>query len=320
VSAYYNEFDPYAAEWLRNLIAAGHIAPGDVDERSIEDVRKEDLRGYEQVHLFAGIGGWSLALRMAGWPDDQPVWTGSCPCQPFSVAGRGAGADDPRHLWPEMRRLIAECRPQVVFGEQVSSAEVVGTQLEAAFVVAVQAGDCARANRLAHRLARSKSLHYWRRWVDGVSTDLAELGYSWGHAVCGAHSVGAPHIRQRLWWCAERLGDACNTRLERRAGQRGDDGAQLATAERAGSHWGNTWLQCSDGTARRVEPSVPPLAYGLPRSVGDLRAGAPELGDSAGSALKDAKRFRKGDLRGAGNAIVPQVAALFIQAYREAAT
>ena len=41
--AYYNENDPFAAQWLRNLIAAGHIVPGDVDERSIVDVRPGDL-------------------------------------------------------------------------------------------------------------------------------------------------------------------------------------------------------------------------------------------------------------------------------------
>ncbi len=84
MTAYYNEFDPAAEAWLRELIKAGEIAPGDVDTRSIEDVRPSDLRGYTQCHFFAGIGGWSLALRMAGWPDDRPVWTGSCPCQPFT--------------------------------------------------------------------------------------------------------------------------------------------------------------------------------------------------------------------------------------------
>lgn len=51
-SAYYNEIDPFAAQWLRNLIAAGHIAPGEVDERSIEDVTPDDLRGFTQCHFF----------------------------------------------------------------------------------------------------------------------------------------------------------------------------------------------------------------------------------------------------------------------------
>jgi DNA (cytosine-5)-methyltransferase 1 len=117
LTAYYNEHDPYAAQWLRNLIDAGHIAPGIVDERSIVDVRPADLAGYTQCHFFAGIGGWSLALRLARWPDDRPVWTASCPCQPFSQAGAQRGSDDERHLWPAFFRLIGECRPAIVFGE-----------------------------------------------------------------------------------------------------------------------------------------------------------------------------------------------------------
>ena len=88
--AYYNEIDPYAAQWLRNLISSGHIAAGDVDERSIVEVRPDDLRGYTQCHFFAGIGVLSHALRLAGWSDDRPVlvWTASLPCQPFSAAGK----------------------------------------------------------------------------------------------------------------------------------------------------------------------------------------------------------------------------------------
>jgi DNA (cytosine-5)-methyltransferase 1 len=79
MTAYYNEIDPFAAAWLRELIKAKHIAPGDVDERSIEDVVPSELMGYTQCHFFAGIGVWSHALRCAGWTDDRPIWTGSCP-------------------------------------------------------------------------------------------------------------------------------------------------------------------------------------------------------------------------------------------------
>ena len=121
MTAYYNEIDPYAAQWLRNLIAAGRIAPGDVDERSIEDVAPYELEKYTQCHFFAGVGVWSYALKRAGWPDDRPAWTGSCPCQPFSSAGQGGRFDDERHLWPAWFHLIEQCRPSVVFGEQVAS-------------------------------------------------------------------------------------------------------------------------------------------------------------------------------------------------------
>jgi len=114
--AYYNEIDPYCARWLQNLMDAGHIAPGVIDTRSIEDVRPSDLAGYVQCHFFAGIGGWPLAMALAGWPADRPVWTGSCPCQPFSAAGKGAGFADERHLWPAWQHLIAQCRPAVIFG------------------------------------------------------------------------------------------------------------------------------------------------------------------------------------------------------------
>lgn len=162
---YYNEYDKKAAAWLRELIKVGAIPDGHVDERSIAEVSLDDLRGFTQCHFFAGIGGWSLALQLAGWSSDKPVWTGSCPCQPFSSAGKGLGAADERHLWPVFFELIRQCRPEHVFGEQVASA-------------------------IGHG------------WLDGVSADLEAEGYTCGATVLGAHSVGAPHIRQRLYWVA----------------------------------------------------------------------------------------------------------------------
>jgi len=171
MTAYYNEIDLYAAEWLRNLIKAGYIPNGEVDTRSIVDVPPDDLRGFTQCHFFAGIGGWGYALRLSGWPDDRPIWTGSCPCQPFSVAGKGAGTNDPRHLWPHFHRLITACRPPVVMGEQVAGAAGYG-------------------------------------WLDGVRADLAREGYASRGVDIPACSVDAPHIRQRLYWVATDLGNA----------------------------------------------------------------------------------------------------------------
>ena len=184
MTAYYNEIDPFAAEWLRNLIAAGHIAPGDVDERSITEVKADELKPYTQCHFFAGIGGWSYALRLAGWPDDRPVWTGSCPCQPFSQAGAQRGSDDERHLWPAFYSLIRKRQPGVVFGEQVAGAAGLA-------------------------------------WWDHVHADLEGAGYAAAAANIGAHSVGAPHIRQRLWWVADAAHVGCErawSARDRRAG------------------------------------------------------------------------------------------------------
>lgn len=168
--AYYNEFDPYAAQWLRNLIDAGLIAHGDVDERSITDVRATDLRGYTQCHFFAGVGGWSYALRLAGWPDDRPVWTGSCPCQPFSVGavsnGGGKGQEDERHLLPAFTKIIAECRPPVVFGEQVANAIKWG-------------------------------------WLDEAFAAFEDIDYACGAAVMPGLVVGARHERKRIYWVAD---------------------------------------------------------------------------------------------------------------------
>ena len=169
MSAFYNEFDPFAAQWLRNLIKANLIAPGEVDERSITEVSPEDLRGFRQCHFFAGIGGWSLAFRLAGIPDDEPWWTGSCPCQPFSSAGAGGGFDDERHLWPAFYALIRELAPPVVLGEQVASQDAL-------------------------------------QWLDLVSGDMEDAGYAFGAADLCSAGVGAPNIRQRLYWVGHASG------------------------------------------------------------------------------------------------------------------
>ncbi len=165
---YYNEFDHKAAMWLKELIKEGVIPDGVIDERSITDVRADDLRGFTQCHFFAGVGGWPLALKMAGIQEDFRCWTGSCPCQPFSNAGKRKGIKDERDLWPAFGKLIADAKPELVFGEQVANAIREG-------------------------------------WIDRVHADLEAENYTCGEIVLGAHSVGAPHIRQRLYWGASRL-------------------------------------------------------------------------------------------------------------------
>lgn len=253
MTAYYNEFDPYAAQWLRNLIAAGHIAPGDVDERSITDVQPDDLNGYTQCHFFAGIGGWSYAARLAGWPDDRPLWTGSPPCQPYSVGsvghGGAKGQADERHLWPNFATLISECRPPVVFGEQVEAALGWG-------------------------------------WWDEVCGDMEAADYACAAAVIPACAVEADHERKRLYWVA----DARSARWAR-----------------------HQPLECIPVSTRTTLPFL-----------GDTFAGTRRaLAGDYGDLLSDygvSVAVERSATKGYGNAIVPQVAQAFIEAWLETET
>lgn len=297
---YYNEWDSGAAAWLRELINQKLIPNGYVDERSITEVTPSDLEGFTQCHFFAGIGGWPLALQLARVPESTQLWTGSPPCQPFSVAGKSLGFDDERHLAPAFLRLIRECKPQLLFGEQVAAA--IG-----------------------------------KHWLDFVFLNLEEKGYTCGSAVLPACSVGAPHKRDRLFFGAHNLADTNNTRPQGRQGvpertdkqpigagsvegglakpmrterdskriQRPGEGDQKkgswSSAEfarcgdtySANPHhgfWSDAdWLGCRDGKFRPVEPCAFPLANGIPARVGRLR--------------------------GYGNAIVPQAAAEFVKAF-----
>lgn len=290
MSAYYNENEKFAASWLRNLIAAGLIAAGDVDERSIADVQAADLAKYTQCHFFAGIGGWSYALRLAGWSDDRPVWTGSCPCQPFSAAGKHKGFDDARHLWPAFFNLIRERRPAIVFGEQVARAS---------------------------------------EWLGLVRSNLGKVEYAVGAMPIEAASAGADHRRDRFWFVANHMGDAVCQRPQghawdgdprpkrpRAIGSASTPGGEFHLANSESDDKRRTgksdkscrsqiqagglctageefdWVVGADGKARRVKSGIRLLAHGVPNRVGILR--------------------------GFGNAIDPRPAAAFIAAAAEA--
>lgn len=287
MSAYYNEFDPKKAAWLRELIKQGHIAPGEVDERSIKEVKASDIAGFKQCHFFAGIGVWSHALRNAGWPDDREVWTGSCPCQSFSVAGKRKGFSDERHLWPDWYRLISERQPSVIFGEQSASKDALA-------------------------------------WLDLVRDNLEASNYAFGALdICGP-IVGAPHIRQRLYFAAdrldnssiegfsqrsgkeisgkeacclverpsdtERLGDTNEARLEKWNSQRCNHGAQCSSTERADGNAGR--MADTDGWDSSAERKQRSLEYGQQSADGSF---IERMDDAAGARCDGALGITEGN-------------------------
>ena len=173
------------------------------------------------LDLFSGIGGFSLGLEACGmtttafcerdpycqsilkkhWPK-TPVHTdvrkldgkqyqnsidvvaGGFPCQPFSVAGKRLGSEDDRHLWPEMLRIIRECRPRWVIGENVSG--------------------------------------FVKMALDDVSSDLEGEGYAVRAFVLPAVAVEARHRRDRCFIIAHRE-DVANPHGERQLQQSGSE-------------------------------------------------------------------------------------------------
>lgn len=262
-SAFYNDNDAYAAAWTRNLIAAGEIAAGVVDERSIRDLQPSDVASFRQCHFFSGIGVWSRALRDAGWPDDVNVWSGSCPCQGWSSAGKRRGFSDDRHLWPEWFRLISACRPSLVVGEQVASKDGLA-------------------------------------WLDAVLDDLEGADYACQAFDLPACSVGAPHRRQRLYLVAyarERTDEILNLPwLRDRAGDTRDSRAVAYTRERGREVFGATRLhdrgQCGDDPARRGAADLG-VQSPVPDAAGARRGLSEDTGADRGASCSDAATLER---------------------------
>jgi len=103
------------------------------------------------------------------WRGTVDIVTAGYPCQPFSVAGKRRGADDPRHLWPHVARIIGEVEPPFVFLENVA--------------------------------------HHLRLGFPEVAAGLVGMGYRLAAGLFTAAEVGAPHKRERLFILAIREGD-----------------------------------------------------------------------------------------------------------------
>ena len=247
MTAYYNDIDPFCCAVLRRHIESGELPPGVVAERDIRTVDAEELMGHEQIHLFAGIGGFPFGLRMAGWPDGKPILTAGFPCQPVSVAGKRLGQEDERWLWPEVARVVRVVRPRLVLLENVPGLLVRGM------------GD--------------------------VLGDLAAMGYDAEWQSIPAAAVGAPHIRERVFVVAhpDSYGGGCERGAERHREKiqgpsernpswHDADGLRATvphphffTAERAAK-------SRSERSPWPAEPDVGRVAHGVPHRVDRLRA------------------------------------------------
>lgn len=137
---------------VETLTGATTVAVSDIDPGACEVLRKR-RQGVPNL-------GDVTALDMDDLPDFD-ILTGGYPCQPFSLAGRRGGENDPRHLWPVVRRIIAARRPSQVFLENVRG------HLSLGFAEVVR--------------------------------DLVEVGYRVDWSILAASSVGAPHRRERLY-------------------------------------------------------------------------------------------------------------------------
>lgn len=264
MSVIYNDISSDACLWLDRLICNDLIPEGDVLEFSITELGPDFCNGYTQCHFFCGIGGWPYALKLAGVPVDWNIWTGSCPCQPFSLANKDAkGFDDERDLWKDFFRLIKDGKPDFVFGEQVPTAASNG-------------------------------------WLDRLCTDLQSEGYIVLASILSASLVGAPHYRKRLYWGGVRAEVLDNPEMFRQEWKRSVGYPSWGTGEKqvcseelrdcGSTFWSNAErLRGTEGKAFCMEPGMFPLANGVPNRM-----------------VKSV---------GYGNAIVPQVGALFVSSF-----
>ena len=244
----------------------------------------------KHLDLFSGIGGFALAAQWAGIEtvafceiDDfackvlnknfpgVPVHrdireldgslyagidliTGGYPCQPFSTAGKRKGADDPRHLWPEMFRVIKQARPPWVVCENVAGHITMG--------------------------------------LDAVLSDMESIGYAGQAVVIPACAKDAPHERKRVWIIFNANSpDAVGSRrpcgedfqIEKRQASQGQQEGYYRFVElesRAITPRGATYagaLRELDGIPNRVDRNkalgnaiVPQVAYEILRCIRDV--------------------------------------------------
>jgi len=159
--------------------------------------------------VFKDIKELNYDTIKANGIDGIDIITGGYPCQPFSVAGRKKGEEDPRHLWPEYFRLIKELRPTWVVGENVGGHIKLG--------------------------------------LDTVLEDLESEGYSARTFSISAAGIGANHQRERVWTIAHSnefgRDNGSNHREERQV--QGNEERNFEKSKSKGERWINRFGKVS---------------------------------------------------------------------------
>ena len=280
--------------------------------------------------LFSGIGGFDLAAEWNGWnnvfnceweefprkvlkhhfPNAEQyedikdfdateyrgridVLSGGFPCQPFSTAGLRKGTEDDRHLWPEMLRVVGECQPRWVVGENVRGLV---------------------------------------NWSDGlvfeeVCSDLEALGYSVQSFIIPACATGAPHRRDRVWIVAH-SDNIRGSQPKESAEQQGRTEIRTTGAESCGIVAKNSDRDGRGSNKRKEEPNVRGFwnigtrdNVRVPTNDAEVRdviswenfpTVAPICGGDDGLPQEldgiTFSKWRRESIKAYGNAIVPQVA------------
>ena len=244
---------------LETAELAETVAFCDIDKYCTKVLNKH----WPHVPVFSDIKELNYETLKANGINNIDIITGGYPCQPFSVAGRKKGEQDPRHLWPEYFRLVKELRPTWVIGENVSG--------------------------------------HIKQGLDTVLEDLESEGYSTRTFSISASSIGANHKRERVWILANSgrsLREGSELGRENENEIRKENANQferpssafklnVADSEREGlqgseqyeTHTRETETQFSasqsletKGIHWTIEPDVGRVAHGIPNRVDRLKA------------------------------------------------
>jgi DNA (cytosine-5)-methyltransferase 1 len=271
--------------------------------------------------LFSGIGGFDLAAEWMGWTnvfncewEEFPrkvlkhhfpnaiqhgdiqeldatayagridILTGGFPCQPYSLAGKRKGKEDERHLWPEMLRVIRECAPRYVVGENVRG--LVGWNGGMVF--------------------------------EEVCADLEAQGYAVQPFLLPAAGVGAPHRRDRVWFVAhadDKRGSNGHGKVQGPDGEVRQRDDRSKPCDAGGGNASDTKVPRGEGERIQGQGQVQFNGRGgkdMAAAWQEFPTFTPVCGADDGlSRVLDGITFpkwRRESIKAYGNAIVPQVA------------